>query len=242
MVQAGTVEAPKRRPAPAVASFVRRRLIIADALGLALAFLAAELLFGGTVPADRLSLTQEYLLFVATLPGWVAVAKLYGLYDHDEERTDHSTIDDVVGVFHLVDRRRLARLRRRLARRRRATPSMTSSSTLLGARDRARHRRARDRARHVPAQRAYVQQNTIIVGAGDVGQLVARKLLSHPEYGINVVGFVDDAAARAPRGRPRRTWRCSAHRPSCRSSSSVLDVERVVVAFSSDAATSETLD
>ena len=33
-------------------------------------------------------------------------------------------------------------------------------------------------------------QNTIIVGAGDVGQSVARKLLRHSEYGINVVGFV----------------------------------------------------
>ena len=34
-------------------------------------------------------------------------------------------------------------------------------------------------------------QNTIIVGAGDVGQLVARKILKHPEYGLNLVGFVD---------------------------------------------------
>jgi exopolysaccharide biosynthesis polyprenyl glycosylphosphotransferase len=38
---------------------------------------------------------------------------------------------------------------------------------------------------------AYIQ-NTLIVGAGEVGQLVARKLLQHPEYGTRVVGFVDD--------------------------------------------------
>ena len=37
-----------------------------------------------------------------TLPAWIVLAKLYGLYDHDEERTDHTTVDDVVGVFHLV--------------------------------------------------------------------------------------------------------------------------------------------
>jgi exopolysaccharide biosynthesis polyprenyl glycosylphosphotransferase len=37
---------------------------------------------------------------------------------------------------------------------------------------------------------AYVQ-NAVIVGAGDIGQLVGRKLLQHPEYGINLVGFVD---------------------------------------------------
>jgi exopolysaccharide biosynthesis polyprenyl glycosylphosphotransferase len=32
----------------------------------------------------------------------------------------------------------------------------------------------------------------LIVGAGDVGQLVARKLGQHPEYAIELVGFVDD--------------------------------------------------
>jgi exopolysaccharide biosynthesis polyprenyl glycosylphosphotransferase len=37
---------------------------------------------------------------------------------------------------------------------------------------------------------SYVQ-NTVIVGAGETGQLIARKLEQHPEYGINLVGFVD---------------------------------------------------
>ncbi len=36
-------------------------------------------------------------------------------------------------------------------------------------------------------------QNTVIVGAGDVGQLIARKLQQHPEYAIRLVGFVDDS-------------------------------------------------
>ena len=38
---------------------------------------------------------------------------------------------------------------------------------------------------------SYVQ-NTVIVGAGHVGQSVAHKLLQHPEYGVNLVGFVDE--------------------------------------------------
>src|SRR5205823_5968219 len=37
---------------------------------------------------------------------------------------------------------------------------------------------------------SYVQ-NAVVVGAGVVGQMVARKLLQHPEYGINLVGFLD---------------------------------------------------
>ena len=32
----------------------------------------------------------------------------------------------------------------------------------------------------------------IVVGAGNVGQLVARKIQQHPEYGIKLVGFVDE--------------------------------------------------
>jgi exopolysaccharide biosynthesis polyprenyl glycosylphosphotransferase len=41
--------------------------------------------------------------------------------------------------------------------------------------------------------RRRVEENAVIVGAGDVGQLVARKLLRHPEYGIRLIGFVDTA-------------------------------------------------
>jgi exopolysaccharide biosynthesis polyprenyl glycosylphosphotransferase len=35
-------------------------------------------------------------------------------------------------------------------------------------------------------------RRTIIVGAGPVGQLVRRKIEAHPEYGLDLVGFVDD--------------------------------------------------
>jgi exopolysaccharide biosynthesis polyprenyl glycosylphosphotransferase len=34
-------------------------------------------------------------------------------------------------------------------------------------------------------------QNAVILGAGEVGQLVGRKLQRHPEYAIRLVGFVD---------------------------------------------------
>ena len=42
-----------------------------------------------------------------------------------------------------------------------------------------------------PRRRLAYLQNAVIVGAGDVGQLIGRKLLQHPEYGINLIGFVD---------------------------------------------------
>ena len=78
---------------------IRRMLLLADVVGLTVAYVLAEILFGdATASGPR----GELLAFLVTLPVWVVVAKLYGLYDRDEERTDHSTIDDFVGVFHLV--------------------------------------------------------------------------------------------------------------------------------------------
>ena len=44
----------------------------------------------------------EVLVFAATLPLWLLLARAYGLYDRDEERTDHSTVDDIFGVFNMV--------------------------------------------------------------------------------------------------------------------------------------------
>src|SRR5207237_1993399 len=82
---------------------VRRMLLAADLLGLVVAFTLVERLFGsGSVPANVYDEQAEFLLFLAAIPGWIVVAKLYGLYERDEERTDHSTADDFAGVFHMV--------------------------------------------------------------------------------------------------------------------------------------------
>ena len=137
------------------------------------------------------------------------VAKLQGLYRADQEHADHSTADDIVRVFYLVTI---------------GVWMLLVASRLVGPRDpgiyalitfwavticvlplvRTVTRRLCRRSR------AYVQ-NTLILGAGEVGQLIARKLVKHPEYGLNVVGFID----REPKarrgdlpdhlGHPRRT-------------------------------------
>ena len=189
---------------------VRRMLVLADLLGLTLAFLAATVIFDQTAQNDVVSSQLELLIFCLSLPAWVVVAKLYGLYDFDEERTDHSTADDLVGVLHLVTVGSWLFFAF-AAVTQRADPGF---ARLLGfwlfaiavitvgraiARGVAR--------RHL----AYVQ-NTIIVGAGDVGQLVAKKLRQHPEYGLNLVGFVDD--------QPKERTRASRTSPSSAGSAS----------------------
>jgi exopolysaccharide biosynthesis polyprenyl glycosylphosphotransferase len=86
--------------------------------------------------------------------------------------------------------------------------------------------------------RAYVQ-NTVIVGGGDVGQLVARKLQQHQEYGIRLVGLVDSDPKKRRADLPDLQLLGDLRRlPEIVSD---LDIERVVIAFSneSDAQTAE---
>ena len=189
---------------------VRRLLVLADVVGLVLAFAAVELVFGaGGGASNRATSLQESLLLLATLPGWIVIAKLYGLYDQDEERTHHPTTDDFSGVFHLVTVGVWLFFAGTWVLGRRRIRTCSKLVAFWAARDRRRDR-SRERApgaicRH---SRLYLQ-NTIIVGAGDVGQLVARKLLQHPEYGINLVGFVD-SQPEAERATSSSTSRCSA--------------------------------
>lgn len=217
---------------------VRRMLLLADVVGLSVAFLLAESLVG-PVQSDVgvVGAREEFLVFLVTLPIWIVVAQLYGLYGHDEERTDHSTVDELMAVFHLVTVGTwllfagawLTNL---------ANPDFFKLAVfwalaigLIGF--------GRALARTFCRRRLTYLQNTVIVGAGDVGQLVARKLVQHPEYGINLVGFVDGAPKdRRPDlehltllGAPERL-------PAI---VKMFDIERVVIAFSNETH-DETLD
>jgi exopolysaccharide biosynthesis polyprenyl glycosylphosphotransferase len=227
-----TLEILERRRRTAVIRrrgwLVRRMLLMADLVGLVAAMLLAEWVVNYHNSVGVLDMRAEIVTFALTLPGWVLVAKLYGLYDHDEERTDHSTTGDFSGVFHMITVCTwLFAAGAYVTGLAHPTPpklmifwAAAIAFVTLGrvaARAASRH--------HI----AYMQ-NTIIVGAGDVGQLIARKLLQHPEYGINLVGFVDaepkerrdDLGHLALLGAPDRL-------PAL---IRLFDVERVIVAFS----------
>jgi hypothetical protein len=177
---------PRRRGA-----LVRRMLLVADLAGLAGSFVVGALIWGDRGPIDHQGLGAELVLVAAALPAWVVMAKLHGLYDRDEERADHSTVDDLVGVFHVVTigvwMFVIAALATGFAH-----PDAARLTT-FGVLVFAFVTTARALARAASKRSARYVQNAIIVGAGDIGQLIARKLLKHPEYGVNVVGFVDSA-------------------------------------------------
>jgi exopolysaccharide biosynthesis polyprenyl glycosylphosphotransferase len=210
---------------------LRRYLLAADVVGLTLAFLLSALMYADPRIEGRLGSPGEILVFLGTLPIWVIVAKWQGLYDRDEEHPGHSTTDDVVGVFHLVTIGAWLLLTGTYLSRL-AQPEFGKLVAFwllavgLVSLTRAIARRG---CRRSPA----FQQNTVIVGAGDVGQLIARKLIKHPEYGINVVGFVDS--------RPKaRRQDLPEHLGILGGSERLLevierlDVERVVLSFSNE--------
>jgi exopolysaccharide biosynthesis polyprenyl glycosylphosphotransferase len=233
-LDARTLQILERRRASALRMrrgwLVRRMLMLADLLGLTAAAIAATIIFGERVDSDAVSPQIELLVFGLSLPAWVIVAKLYGLYDYDEERTDHSTADDLVGVLHLVTVGSWLFFAF-AAVTHKADPGF---ARLLGfwlfaiAAITAGRAVARGLARR---HLAYVQ-NTIIVGAGDVGQLVAKKLRQHPEYGLNLVGFVDDQ----PKDRSANLSDIAllGGLQQLPQLVQILDVERVIVAFSND--------
>jgi exopolysaccharide biosynthesis polyprenyl glycosylphosphotransferase len=210
---------------------VRRALAAADVAGLLLAFLAVELIYLSVRgPNDHIGLGEEFLVFVATVPLWLLFAKLHGLYDHDEERANHNTTDDLVGVFHLVTAGvwclyvvswigPMALI---------SPPKLvlfwTLAITFVTI--------LRTVARGLCRRRIAYVQNTVIVGAGEVGQLVARKLLAHPEYGLHLVGFVDaNPREHRPDIGPLRVLGLPDALPRIVAR---YDIERVIIAFSQE--------
>jgi len=206
---------------------VRRFLVTADIAGLLLAFAIAELIVVGP-GSGRFDVLTETLAFIATLPGWVLVTRLYGLYSQDDQRTNHTTTDEVANVFNMVTV---------------CTWLFFAVSWVSGAAHPAVPKLllfwlfaaalvplARTTGRWAARRSQAFLQNTVIVGAGDVGQTIAEKLRRHPEYGVNVVGFVD----REPKEQRESLGDLTILGPPNDLESIVRthDVERVIIAFS----------
>jgi exopolysaccharide biosynthesis polyprenyl glycosylphosphotransferase len=199
---------------------VRRLLLVADLLGLSLAFLLSV----GVSKNFGHDAWIDFGILIASLPVWIVAAKLFGLYDEDESRADHSTLDDLARVFLLVTVGAFP-----LA----LVAGYSNSEVLLfWACGIAFVTTARAVARLVSRRTLAYVQNAVIVGAGDIGQLVARKLLHHHEYGINLVGFVDsEPKERQPNlqhvtllGAPEELAEIVR----------LLGIQRVIIAFSRD--------
>jgi exopolysaccharide biosynthesis polyprenyl glycosylphosphotransferase len=208
---------------------MRRLLLAADLGGLLLAFAVAQSLVPAGA-ADTVEGRWEIALFVASLPFWVVLARVHGLYDRDEERTDHSTVDDIVGVFQVVTL---------------GTWAFLVATRLTGLANPALGRLVlfwmlavslvpvvRALMRAVGRRRATYLQNVLIVGSGDMATELAAKIEKHPEYGLNLLGIVGRDGTPITNGNGRvRPLGTPEDLPELLRA---LPVDRVIVGFSSD--------
>src|SRR5438105_1457399 len=72
---------------------VRRLLLVADVGALLIAFGITEAIFSGQKPG-AIGPSVETTIFLATLPGWIVGAKVYGLYDRDPQKADATTVEE----------------------------------------------------------------------------------------------------------------------------------------------------
>jgi exopolysaccharide biosynthesis polyprenyl glycosylphosphotransferase len=165
-------------------SYSRRRLLAAsDALVIVLAVLASFLAIGGA----RLN---DSVLGLATVPVWILLFKLYGLYDADAKRISHSTVDDIPQLFHALV---IGGLLLWSAYRVFTAYNFFSSEILsfgvlafcgvLGGRVVVRHL----------ASRLTRPERLLIVGSGPTSRLLIHKIAAHREYRLDPVGYLDEA-------------------------------------------------
>ena len=167
----------------------------ADAIGLSVAFLTAQffLLPSATAP-DQLAPALEASIFLFTLPLWLLVAKANGLYEGDERQLGHSTSDEIGPLLQLVTIGtwlvfvvgevvafvdiRFGKLVLFWLLAMAAVPLMRVS------------------ARSIVSGRASMVQNVVIVGRGEVAELVETKIRHHGGSRLRVLGVVDVRGAR----------------------------------------------
>jgi exopolysaccharide biosynthesis polyprenyl glycosylphosphotransferase len=218
------VERQRRARRPVGRGWLVRRLLLAgDLLGLSLGFLLAALASEGELSAAWV----HFAIFLVSLPAWVVAAKVFGLYDEDVARADHSTLDDLGRVFVLVTLGAFG-----LAVVTGYSTHNTREVLLFWVFGIAFVAAGRATARVVSRRTLAYVQNAVILGAGDIGQLVGRKLLQHPEYGINLVGFIDSEPKRRQANLGHLTLLGDPEElPAI---VQLLNIERVIIAFSRD--------
>lgn len=161
---------------------VAHTLASADIVGLLFAYATAA-----TFDA-RLATRWSVPLLAVAISVWIFATHVCGLHDRDDRRPGHSTLDELVPLAQLLTAGTwCAVVLAWLAGR----PDVIKGAVIFWVSSVALVPLARSLARTALYRGHDFSQRTVIVGAGDIGQLVARKLTQHPELGLRVVGFVD---------------------------------------------------
>ena len=190
---------PRRPAVPAGARLRRGRVLMlaaADAVALAVALAATGAVavrFEGLAPGAAPPAVIGALA-AAAVAVWLALFAAYRLYDGQSRTIVPSGADEAGVLFHALLAGALLFLLAGEAATALGAPRVVApleAAVFIAAALVA-----------VPAGRALVRatllplvvrpRRALVVGAGQVGRQVARKLAAHPEWGLELVGFVDD--------------------------------------------------
>ena len=143
--------------------------------------------------------TDVAMLFWATLfsPAWILVLKLHGLYDNDHRRIRHSTLDEVpalisasvLGTLTLDGLLALSPV----------GPLSPSSATLVGVGSLAGCFVVRGALRFL-WHRLTTVANGVVIGEAAAAAMVARRVATHPEARLRLVGYLSPPDQRSSVG------------------------------------------
>jgi exopolysaccharide biosynthesis polyprenyl glycosylphosphotransferase len=167
---------------------LRRLLAGSDCLAITMSLALAGALVG------RPDLERFVVLGVLVIPAWLVLIRAYGLYDRDQKRINCSTIDDIPGIFHslfigsvlLWGYFRLLPVKRFALIELLIFATAAAVTILLG------------RAAVRSQMRARGERRAVIVGEGINANLLVRKLASHREYGVRLVGSLSMTVPGSP--------------------------------------------
>ncbi len=172
-----------------------RLLAIGDLAALAVAYVIAYVVADAIAPLPPVSAATWFLVLVAvTAPlVWLGIFTAYRLYDNDSHRISVSSFDEVRDLFHVLLVGSLGYLIVSqgvafffdwwIYTAVEAALLMSGAIVLVPI--------VRGSIRNWIFPRVMTPRRTLIIGSGADALLVYRKITAHPEYGLDVVGFLD---------------------------------------------------
>ena len=169
-----------------------RALVLADVLAIEVCLVAAYLTAGGWGTNAGSSFILTAFLLGALPVAWLAIFAAYQLYEGRARAISSSASDEIPSLFHAlltgsVVLLLLGEALEEVLPVELLTPVHAGVFGLLAL---TTVPLMRGVARRYSA--AAAPRRVLIIGAGPTGRLLQRKLESHPEYGIELAGFVDD--------------------------------------------------
>jgi exopolysaccharide biosynthesis polyprenyl glycosylphosphotransferase len=166
--------------------WLRRALLAGDAIAVAAALALA------TLAQSRGEALQFVGLGLLTLPIWLVVFRMYGLYERDVKKLSHTSIDDLPAAFHAL---MVGTLLMWAYYKVLPIAQLELGEVLVfGVAAMSLMLLLRLVARRL-ATRALGPERVLLVGGGDSSRLLSRKLGSHPEYNAIAVGVLTNNGA-----------------------------------------------